>query len=421
MRFQTLSDWLHWQEQLHPKTIDLDLARVREVWQRMHYPAFSCPVITVGGTNGKGSCVAMLEAIYLTAGYRVGSYTSPHLWRYNERIRIDAAPLSDEKICEAFEKVDQARAQTSLTYFEFGTLAALDCFARQPLDVILLEVGLGGRLDAVNIIDADVAIISSIDLDHIQWLGNTRGAIAREKAGILRHHQIGIVADPAPPPELQVVADSIGNRLLCLGRDFSFQQDGGSWSWHYNELHRAGLPAPALTGEHQLRNAAAVVMAIETLQLRLPVSQAQLRTGLLSVRLAGRFQMAVGSTTRIFDVAHNPAAAAQLARTLEQLPGDSRILHAVFSALEDKDITGLVAPLCSLITHWHLAPLTAQRHASIETLVNAVREACPTATVSTYHDVQTAYNQALAIADTGDTVLVFGSFYTVAQTCEDSL
>lgn len=420
MRFNTLTDWLHWQEQLHPKSIDLDLARVREVWQRLQHGTFDCPVITVGGTNGKGSCVAMLESIYLAAGYRVGSYTSPHLWRYNERIRIDAEPLSDVRICEAFERVDQARAQISLTYFEFGTLAALDCFARQPLDIILLEVGLGGRLDAVNIIDADVAIISSIDLDHTEWLGNDRATIAREKAGILRRNQVGIVADPSPPPALQAVADSIGNNLLCLGRDFDFRQDGGSWSWHHNDQHRVGLPPPALSGEHQLGNAAAAIMAIETLQSRLPVSQAHLREGLLAVRLPGRFQLVPGPVTRIFDVAHNPAAAARLAETLRQASAGG-MLHAVFSALADKDIAGLVAPLCSLVTHWHLAPLKAQRHASLETLITGVRSACPAAEVSAYSDVQTAYNQAMALADEGDRVLVFGSFYTVAQTCADGL
>lgn len=420
MRFQTLSDWLHWQEQLHPKSIDLDLARVRDVWQRMQHPAFGCPVITVGGTNGKGSCVAMLEAIYRAAGYRVGSYTSPHLWRYNERIRIDTEPLSDTDICEAFERVDQARAQTSLTYFEFGTLAALDCFARQSLDVILLEVGLGGRLDAVNIIDADVAIISSIDLDHTQWLGTDRGAIAREKAGILRGNQVGIVADPAPPPELIAVAQRIGNRLLCLGRDFAYRQDGSSWSWHHGDQHRIGLPSPALSGEHQLRNAAAVIMAVETLRSRLPVAQAQLRTGLLSVRLPGRFQLTTGPVTQIFDVAHNPAAAMQLARTLQALPACGAI-HAVFSALADKDIAGVVAPLCALVTHWHLAPVNAQRHASLEALVGAVQATCAGADITTYQDVQAAYRQAIDLAAEGDTVLVFGSFYTVAQTAADGL
>lgn len=421
MRFQTLSEWLHWQEQLHPKSIDLDLARVREVWQRMQYPAFDCPVITVGGTNGKGSCVAMLDSIYRTAGYHVGSYTSPHLWRYNERIRINGEPVSDARICEAFERVDQARAEVSLTYFEFGTLAALDCFARQSLDVVLLEVGLGGRLDAVNIIDADVAIISSIDLDHMQWLGNDRAAIAREKAGILRRDQIGIVADPAPPPDLQAVADQIGSRMLCIGRDFNYRQDGSSWSWHHADQHRVGLPAPALSGEHQLRNAAAVVMAIETLQSRLPVSQSQLRDGLLSVRLPGRFQIEAGPVTRIFDVAHNPAAASQLAMTLRQLPA-AGVLHAVFSALADKDIAGLVAPLCPLVTHWYLAPMEeVPRHASLETLVAGVRASCPAAEVSSYRDVQTAYDQALSLATHGDSVLVFGSFYTVAQTCPSGL
>lgn len=420
MRFQTLSDWLHWQEQLHPKSIDLGLSRVRDVWRRMHVEDFSCPVITVAGTNGKGSCVAMLQTIYSEAGYVVGSYTSPHLWRYNERIRINGEPVTDSAICEAFARVDAARQDTSLTYFEFGTLAALEIFKQQPLDVVILEVGLGGRLDAVNIIDADVALITSIDLDHMLWLGGDRESIAREKAGILRSDNIGIVIDPAPPATLIDYAHALGNRLLRLGQEFNCRQEAGSWSWHSDTNHRVGLPQPALPGDHQIRNAAGVIMAIESLQSRLPVTQAQLRLGLLSVRLPGRFQLIPGEVTQIFDVAHNPAAAQQLAFTLKR----SRLsgtVHAVFSALADKDIAGTAAPLCDLVTYWHIAPLTTERGASLQLLTDAIAGVCPRAQIVQHKDLVQAYAMANRQAMPGDVVLTYGSFYTVAQTCPHGL
>jgi len=420
MRFQTLSDWLQWQEQLHPRSIDLGLARVREVWRRLHAEDFSCPVITVGGTNGKGSCVAMLEAIYGEAGYAVVSYTSPHLWRYNERIRINGEAVSDAEICTAFDRVDTARRDTSLTYFEFGTLAALEIFKHQSLDIILLEVGLGGRLDAVNIIDADVAIIASIDIDHTQWLGNDRPAIAREKAGILRPHNAGIVADPDPPLTLLEYAQSLGTRLYCLGRDFELRQTAGSWSWYYGTQRRVGLPQPSLSGEHQMRNAAAVLMALEILQQRLPVTQAQVRHGLLSAQLPGRFQVVPGEVTTIYDVAHNPAAAGQLAHNLMR-SGYGGKLHTVFSALADKDIEGLLAPLCALVQHWYLAPLDAPRAATIDAIREALQAACPQAQYSVFATLTQALDAAGAAASRAGSRLVYGSFYTVAQSCPPGL
>ena len=420
MRFQTLSDWLQWQEQLHPKTIDLGLSRVQQVWRRLHTEDFSCPVITVAGTNGKGSCVAMLQAIYREAGYSVGSYTSPHLWRYNERIRINGEAVSDAAICEAFARIDTARQDTSLTYFEFGTLAALDIFKQHGLDVVILEVGLGGRLDAVNIIDADVALITAIDLDHVQWLGGDRESIGREKAGILRSNNVGIVSDPRPPKSLFDYAQTLGNRLLRLGQDFNIQQEAGSWSWHYGTRHRVGLPQPALPGEHQVRNAAAVIMVIESLQSRLPVSQAQLRLGLLAVRLPGRFQLVPGDVTHIYDVAHNPAAAQQLATTLKRAQLNGTV-HAVFSALADKDIAGIVAPMCEVVMHWYVAPLTAVRGAKLQSLVDAIHSVCPQAHIAQYSDLTQASTSAEQQAQAGDIVLTYGSFYTVAQSCPHGL
>ena len=420
MRFQTLSDCLRWQEQLHPKTIDLGLSRVQQVWRHLHTEDFSCPVITVAGTNGKGSCVAMLQAIYREAGYSVGSYTSPHLWRYNERIRINGEAVSDAAICEAFARIDTARQDTSLTYFEFGTLAALDIFKQHGLDVVILEVGLGGRLDAVNIIDANVALITAIDLDHVQWLGGDRESIGREKAGILRSNNVGIASDPRPPKSLFDYAQTLGNRLLHLGQDFNIQQEAGSWSWHYGTRHRVGLPQPALPGEHQVRNAAAVIMVIESLQSRLPVSQAQLRLGLLAVRLPGRFQLVPGDVTHIYDVAHNPAAAQQLATTLKRAQLNGTV-HAVFSALADKDIAGIVAPMCEVVMHWYVAPLTAVRGAKLQSLVDAIHSVCPQAHIAQYSDLTQASTSAEQQAQAADIVLTYGSFYTVAQSCPHGL
>jgi len=413
MRFQTLSDWLSWQEQLHPTSIDLGLERVREVWRRLHAQDFDCPVITVAGTNGKGSSVAMLEAIYREAAYTVGSYTSPHLWRYNERIRIDGTPVADTRICNAFDRIDAVRGETSLTYFEFGTLAALDIFKHHDLDVIILEVGLGGRLDAVNIIDADVALITAIDLDHMQFLGADRSAIAREKAGILRRQHPAVVADPEPPSTLLDYAASLGSRLFCLGRDFNVEQEAGSWTWFGADRSRVALPMPALRGEQQLRNAAGVLMVLELLQPRLPVTQVQLRHGLMSARLPGRFQVVPGQVTTIYDVAHNPAAVAQLADNLTQAGYGN--LHVVFSALADKDIPGLLAPMCKLASHWYLAPLDTTRAASLEKLREALSASCPNAAYTTFSALSQANAAAHTAAGSAGVVLVYGSFYTVAQ------
>lgn len=414
MRFQTLSDWLQWQEQLHPKSIDLGLSRVHEVWRRMHAEDFSCPVITVAGTNGKGSCVAMLQAIYQEAGYAVGSYTSPHLWRYNERICLDGEAVSDQTLCEAFARVDNARQDVSLTYFEFGTLAALDIFKRQPLDLVILEVGLGGRLDAVNIIDADVALITAIDLDHEQWLGPDRETIGREKAGVLRSHNVGVIIDPNPPVSIKDYALSLGNRLLSLGEDFEYQHGAGSWSWQSGSTQRVGLPVPALAGEHQVQNAAGVIMAIESLQSRLHVAQTQIRQGLLSARLPGRFQLVPGDVTHIYDVAHNPAAAQQLANTLKQFR-QSGTVYAVFSALTDKDIGGTVAPLCELVRHWHIASLGIERSATLAKLTAEIHRVCPDASITAHRDLGEAMTASNQAAQPGDIVLTYGSFYAVAQ------
>ena len=414
MQFATLDEWLAWQEQLHPSEIELGLDRVREVWQRLSISPFTCPVITVAGTNGKGSSVAMLSAIYRAAGYQVGSYTSPHLWRYNERIAINGESASDELICAAFNAIEQVRNDISLTYFEFGTLAAFWIFQQQILDVVILEVGLGGRLDAVNVIDADVALITSIDLEHQAWLGDTREKIALEKAGVMRTGGYAVINDPEPPVTLIARAQSLAAQFYCIGRDYTWRRAGGQWRWQSEQSSRNGLPLPSLSGEHQLQNAAGVLMVIELLKDKLPIAQNQLREGLLSANLAGRFQIEQGEYTTIYDVAHNPAAALQLANAVQTFRQQQEV-HVVFSVLRDKELWGVVQPFCALAKRWYIAPLAVPRAADIRHIANAIETYCEGADIKQTESISQALALAKSTARPGDIILVFGSFYTVAQ------
>ncbi|WP_054774514.1 bifunctional folylpolyglutamate synthase/dihydrofolate synthase, partial [Methylogaea oryzae] len=322
MRFSTLAEWLAWQETLHPKPIDLGLQRVRRVYDALGSGAAPF-TITVGGTNGKGSSVALLSAILRAAGYRVGTYTSPHLLRYNERIQIDGEPVDDATICEAFGRVDGARGDTSLSYFEFGTLTALDIFRRAGLDAQILEVGLGGRLDAVNIIDADAALVASIDIDHQEWLGDSRDAIALEKAGIYRRGHPAVLGDPEAPPALLSYVDEQGIALHRQGREFGYSMDGAGWNWRGSTGSLRELPLPAMPGKHQLLNASAVLQLLQLVQTRLPVAESAVRRGLETVRLAGRFQLIPGAPAVLADVAHNPQAARVLAEYLREPSADA--------------------------------------------------------------------------------------------------
>ena len=414
MRFSTLADWLHWQEQLHPEEIELGLERVSRVFQRLHseLPAFK--IITVAGTNGKGSSVAMLEAILLAAGYRVGTYTSPHLIRYNERVRLNSEAVSDVLLCESFERIDQARETTSLTYFEFGTLAALDIFYQQPLDVVILEVGLGGRLDAVNIIDADIALITSIDIDHENWLGTDRESIGFEKAGIMRPSRPVITSDPAVPQSVITHANGIAAKLYCLGTDFYASNECNSWTYRdKTDVTRNALPLPALRGEHQLNNAAGALKVLQCLNESLPVTAQALREGLLSLNLPGRFQVIPGEVTTILDVAHNPQSTRVLAQLLRDQQCTGKTL-AVVAMLADKSINDALKSLKSSVDCWFLASLTKiPRGAEAEKLRIAISD---TDTVtSTFANVTQAYHAAQQQAMPGDRIVVFGSFYTVAE------
>jgi dihydrofolate synthase/folylpolyglutamate synthase len=420
MRFNTLAEWLAWQETLHPSEIELGLERVSRVLAAMGLAAPAFSVITVAGTNGKGSTVAMLEAIPHAAGYRVGSYTSPHLLHYNERIRIGGDTVSDAELCDAFARVDAARGETSLTYFEFGTLAALDILQRRGVEIAVLEVGLGGRLDAVNVLDPDVAVITPVDVDHVQWLGADREAIGREKAGILRPGRPLVCTDPAPPRSIAAEAERLGATYYQLGRDFSFEVTDGQWAWQGGGRRRAALPPPALRGDYQLANAAGALMVLELLRERFPVDQGAVRSGLASVQLPGRFQVLPGLPLQILDVAHNPHGARALAHNLRQQPCAGRTL-AVLAMLADKDIPAVVKAMAGVVDAWYLAALEVPRAASLQHLQEALQQALPTAVFQTCPGVAAARRRALSEAASEDRIVIFGSFYTVAAALAEAV
>jgi dihydrofolate synthase / folylpolyglutamate synthase len=417
----TLAGWLRYLETLHPNAIALGLDRVREVQERLALQVRG-PVITVGGTNGKGSTCAMLERILRSAGYRTGLYASPHLLRYNERARLSGEEVDDGAWLAAFEAVEDARERHApvipLTYFEFGTLAALWLFARARPDVLVLEVGLGGRLDAVNAVDADVAIVTGVGIDHVEFLGGTRDAIGREKAGIFRHGRPAICGDPDPPLALVQAACALGAELLVLGRDFGPAPGQRQWDYWGPGGARRGLPIPALRGAYQLGNAACALAALDTLKQRLPVSANAVREGLVSVELPGRFQVLPGRPTIVLDVAHNPQAAAALADTLGSM-GFHRETSAVLGMLRDKDIAGVVAAMMPRIDHWCVAPLEGPRGASADALRAALSDAGVAGNAVTVHaDVPAALAAARGRASDADRIVVFGSFLTVAAATE---
>ncbi|HEY0720186.1 MAG TPA: bifunctional tetrahydrofolate synthase/dihydrofolate synthase [Gammaproteobacteria bacterium] len=413
MRFSSLDAWLSWQETLHPSTIELGLERAGRVLDVMRLRHPHHVVITVAGTNGKGSSVAMLDAILRAAGYRVGTYTSPHLLRYNERIRINGEMIDDASLCAAFERVDQARGETSITYFEFGTLAAFDLFSRANLDCAILEVGMGGRLDAVNLLDADVALVATIDIDHAEWLGPDRETIAREKAGIFRSGRPAVCSDPNPPASLIDEAERVGARLHCLGREYDYRRHDQEWEWWSATARRDALPLPALRGASQLENAAGVLMALALIAQRLPVNQQQVRQGLLAVTLPGRFQVVPGPVTEIWDVAHNPESAQELAQTLRLMPCTGRT-RAVVGMLADKDIEKVIAYLLPVVDHWYPATLSGPRGAPASRLLQAFTN-LGVEGVQGYETVTAAHAAALGEAMADDRIVTFGSFFTVAE------
>ncbi|MEI8573992.1 bifunctional tetrahydrofolate synthase/dihydrofolate synthase [Methylomonas sp. LW13] len=413
-RFDSLQAWLDWQEKLHPRPIDLGLGRVAGVYRQLNPEQKKPLTITVAGTNGKGSCVAFLEAIYRAAGYRVGAYTSPHILRYNERIRIDGVPVEDALICDAFTRIDAARGETSLSYFEFGTLAALGIFAEADLDIQLLEVGLGGRLDAVNIIDPDAAIVTTIALDHVDWLGHTEEAIGREKAGIFRAGVAAIIGDAQAPRSVVEVAEQVGAIALQMDSEFSYQKQRDSWEWRSADKQIDRLPAPAFKGEHQYRNASAAIMAINTLQPLLAVSDDAIRQGLESARLAGRFQLIAGAPRILLDVGHNPQAVQTLINYLSEYFPEIRI-HAVFAMMRDKDIAGVLNMMRDRVTTWYLAPLANPRAATPDMLETIFQQQGLDNVRSGFTDFTEAFQTARQNTGQDDLLLIFGSFFLVSE------
>lgn len=409
----TLSDWLTYLESLHPKTIALGLERVAQVKQKLNLnPDF--PIITVGGTNGKGSVCAMLESVLHAAGYRVGCYTSPHLLHYNERVRIAKNQVSDAELCASFEKIEQARGETPLTYFEFGTLAAVQCFIEHKVDVAILEVGLGGRLDAVNVFDNDCAVIASVDIDHTDYLGETREAIAYEKAGIMRNGKVAICADADVPQAVRTQAQQIGAELWCIGGEFGFTPHQGQWDYRGKVGSRNALPYPALRGAYQLGNASAALAALDVLKDCLPVSMEAVRRGLGEVQLAGRFQFVPGKPALILDVAHNPQAARSLAQNLAGLPSCPHT-YAIFAMLKDKDMAGVAAALGSSIDTWLVAGITAPRGATAGELAQALKRGGVHGEILTFDNIAEAVSYAYNAAGENDRIITFGSFHTVAE------
>ena len=415
----SLDSWLEHCERIHPHNIDMGLDRVRTVAERMSLQ-LDCPVFTVAGTNGKGSTCAMLEACLLQAGYRTGVYTSPHLVHFQERCRIHGETVDPEQLLPHFECVEQARLGTgpadavSLTYFEFTTLAILSLMSASNLEVAILEVGLGGRLDAVNVLDADCAVITSIDLDHMDWLGADRESIGREKAGIMRTGRPVIVSDPMPPQSVLDHALEIGADVWTLGRDFNFTGDKQQWGWAGRGRRYGGLAYPALRGANQLVNASGVLAALEAMRSRIPVTAQAVRNGLAMVELPGRFQIVPGQPALVLDVAHNPHAVAALSENLDAM-GFYPTTHAVFGAMADKDLASMLARVGALVDRWYFCDLPTPRAASAEQLHRqwqAIQQR-PDVRAGTYTDPQSALEAAVAAADPTDRIVVFGSFFTV--------
>ncbi len=422
---KTLTDWLDHCERLHPKNIDMGLERVRSVAERLAL-RFTCPVITVAGTNGKGSTCAMLEAILGQAGYRTGVYTSPHLVRFEERLRLLGDVVETDRLVAAFARVEHARCQVqppvSLTYFEFSTLAILDIMAHAGLDVAILEVGLGGRLDAVNIVDPDCAVITSVDLDHMEFLGPDRESIGYEKAGIMRTGRPVVVSDPVPPQSVLDRAREIDADLWRFGVDFNFSGDQQQWAWTGRDRRYAGMAYPALRGANQLLNASGVLAALTALREQLPVTAQAVRNGLAMVELPGRFQIVPGQPALVLDVAHNPHSVSALAANLDAM-GFFPTTHAVFGAMADKDLALMLQRVNPIIDRWYFTDLPTPRAQTAARLAEQWRA------LNTRRDVQAqvfadpvqALQAAVLAADPADRIVVFGSFYTVGGVLKDGV
>lgn len=411
---KNLKQWLLDLETRHATVIQLGLERVRTVAQRLDLCQPKCPVITVAGTNGKGSTVKALETIYHCAGYTVGAYTSPHLLAFNERICVHQQPVTDQSLCDAFEIIDGARVDTALSYFEFATLAALYYFRQQKVDVIILEVGLGGRLDATNIIDADLAIITTIDYDHQEYLGDTLEAIGAEKAGILRAKKPFIYADLNPPQSILQIGASLAASSYLYEKNYFIERTDMHWKLSTSTQSVCDLPIPKI----QLKSAAAAIMACQLLHHKLPVTHDVFKQAMRSVFVPGRLELC--STLKegvnvLYDVSHNPQSTRLLAKTIKEAQSDARRrVHAVFSALKDKDIVNMLRPLKHVVDLWYVALLETARAADSDYLLTICKKEDILVNFC-YNDPLVAFDAAFNNATKGDLIVVFGSFFTVAQ------
>jgi len=411
---KNLAEWLSWQETLHLSEIDLGLDRIREVAKKLDLLSPAFPIITVAGTNGKGSTVALLESILNAQGYKTGSYTSPHLIDYNERIKLELTNATDELIVKAFEQIDSARADISLTYFEFGTLAAMLIFVQQKVDVAILEVGLGGRLDASNLWDTSLAIITSIGIDHVDWLGDDREIIAVEKSGIMRKNVPVICGDLDPPRSIAKEAKRIGAQLYQINNDFLYQKnDNKTWLWKGFDKTFT-LPSPALAGEFQLNNTATVIAGLNTVKSFLPVDINNIKQGLKKTSLVGRLQTIHQAPEWLIDVAHNPHAAKQLAKYLYSNPVTGKTT-ALFSILKDKDIGQVISIMDSSIDEWHIVELEGSRSTKIDELEKAISKQNPNKTIITHQSFLVACKSLKSTSNLQDRVVAFGSFLVVSE------
>lgn len=414
MRYNTLQEWLAWQEELHFTAIELGLDRCTEVAENMGLLNPDFIVISVAGTNGKGSSVTMLDSIIANSGYKTGCYTSPHLIRYNERVKLNGVEVTDEMLCKSFSRIDHARGDISLTYFEFGTLAALDIFHHANVDVAVFEVGLGGRLDAVNCLDADVALISSIDLDHTQWLGTDRETIAREKSGIFRENKPAVCSDPHPPATVLEYAEEVGATLYIPGRDFNYQLTDDNWSWQWNSTVYENLPRPDQYNSCQIQNAAGVLMVLNTLKSILPVDTDAIGKGLKKFSLTGRFQMLTEGRQTILDVAHNPQAARTLVHNLTQFPNSGKT-HVIIGMLKDKDQMGVMSELIEITDYWHVVTTSSSRGSDSKTLKKELLELGVTVPITENDTVTDAFIRLEDKAGMHDRIVVTGSFLSVGD------
>lgn len=414
MRFNNLEEWLQWQEESHFTGINLSLERCAHVAKDMKLLDPNFTIVSVAGTNGKGSTITMLDHILTNSGYKTGCYTSPHLVRYNERIKLSGVEVTDNMLCESFARVDEARKGISLTYFEFGTLAALDIFHAKNIDIALLEVGLGGRLDAVNIVDANIALISSIGLDHTQWLGNDVESIAREKAGIFRHNKLAVCSDPAPPKSILQCANQVGTKIYMSSVDFSYHLSDHNWLWRYGSVVYESLPKPSQYNTCQVQNAAGALMVLHLLEPLFEVSLNAIIKGLQDFNPSGRFQILKKQAQIIFDVAHNVQATKMLMYNLQQVPNNGNT-HIIIGMLKEKDHKGILSTLLEVANYWYTVSLPTKRSSDSSLLKELLLELGATVPVSDSQTVANAFTKIHNKINVNDRIVVTGSFISVSE------